>query len=356
MIKQGAEAKVYISTLFPAPIMTFTSSDQTGRATDSSYPEQTQAAKTLLKYRFPKTYRHQTLSSHLTSTRTTAEARALVRCSKAEVNTPGIVCVDDVQGVLGLELIEGRSVRELLGGGSEGDELEKSPSENELAVEGEGSELSEKDAIQLMKLIGEQIAKMHLAHVIHGDLTTSNMMARKKISGAMEIVSRRRAFRDARLYKSCPDVMQVLIDFGLSNTSTWPEDKAVDLYVLEKAFQSTHPSSDHLFSEILRSYQTTLESAHSAIGSVAQFERKKGQAKAEKGIITGQTIWKDIARKLEDGEWLDPLHLPIVVQYSLMLLQAKNFRLLYPLLSLYSSAPLIPSHSQSDYEGARGLW
>jgi len=36
--------------------------------------------------------------------------------------------------------------------------------------------------------------------------------------------------------------LQVLIDFGLSFTSTLPEDKAVDLYVLERALLSMHSS------------------------------------------------------------------------------------------------------------------
>ena len=36
--------------------------------------------------------------------------------------------------------------------------------------------------------------------------------------------------------------VQVLIDFGLSFTSTLPEDKAVDLYVLERALLSMHSS------------------------------------------------------------------------------------------------------------------
>ena len=39
---------------------------------------------------------------------------------------------------------------------------------------------------------------------------------------------------------------QYFIDFGLSCTSSLVEDKAVDLYVLERAFLSTHPESDSL--------------------------------------------------------------------------------------------------------------
>jgi len=34
----------------------------------------------------------------------------------------------------------------------------------------------------LMGMIGVEIAKMHYADVIHGDLTTSNMMLRRKTS------------------------------------------------------------------------------------------------------------------------------------------------------------------------------
>lgn len=51
--------------------------------------------------------------------------------------------------------------------------------------------------------------------VIHGDLTTSNMI-----------------YKDDQIY---------LIDFGLSYVKTSIEDRAVDLYVLERAFISTHP-------------------------------------------------------------------------------------------------------------------
>lgn len=41
-------------------------------------------------------------------------------------------------------------------------------------------------------------------------------------------------------------LMQVLIDFGLSQNSTFPEDKGVDLYVLERAFTSAHSTTDGL--------------------------------------------------------------------------------------------------------------
>jgi hypothetical protein len=102
-----------------------------------------------------------------------------------------------------------------------------------------------------------------------------------------------------------PFDLQYLIDFGLSSNSTMTEDKAVDLYVLERAFQSTHPSSDHLFSEILRSYQETLEATLPAPITPPSSVKQKagGKAKLDKGHIIGPTVWVDIQRRLEDGAY-----------------------------------------------------
>ncbi|KAI6024312.1 hypothetical protein EDC04DRAFT_2869506 [Pisolithus marmoratus] len=62
----------------------------------------------------------------------------------------------------------------------------------------------------LLNMIGVEIAKMHLADIIHGDLINSNMMLRKGSK-----------------------IWSVPIDFGLAYHSTMVEDKAVGLYVLE---------------------------------------------------------------------------------------------------------------------------
>lgn len=77
------------------------------------------------------------------------------------------------------------------------------------------------------------------------------------------------------------------------------EDKAVDLYVLERAFQSTHPCSEHLYAAIMNAYRTTLEESSDADLAVPIKEKKKGV----KGIIPGPTVWKEISRRLEDGKY-----------------------------------------------------
>ena len=73
--------------------------------------------------------------------------------------------------------------------------------------------------------------------MLHGDLTTSNIMISKE---GINI--------ENSLY---------LIDFGLSYKSTVIEDKAVDLYVLEKAFICSHPKLEDKFQLILDGYKET---------------------------------------------------------------------------------------------------
>jgi len=216
LISQGAEARVFKSTLYE------------------------DGPSILLKHRFSKQYRHRQLDTVLTKQRLSGEARALARCLKFGVIVPGVRYVDLEHGILGLEWIEGATVRRILGDDSEATSEEASSKENLEELLGQYGLTPD----ALMQKIGAALVKMHAADIIHGDLTTSNMMLRKDASGSTELV---------------------LIDFGLSYNSGLPEDKAVDLYVLERAFASTHPDSQSLFSTVLQSYS---QSASKAAGTV----------------------------------------------------------------------------------------
>lgn len=143
--------------------------------------------------------------------------------------------VDASEGVLGLEWIDGQSIRKLLPGA----EPEDDDDDEELDVTAESLEEYDLSLEDLMGLVGTEIAKMHLTDIIHGDLTTSNMMLRHP----------GRTGLPTSLY---------LIDFGLSYVSGLVEDKAVDLYVLERAFSSTHPESEPLFASVLKAYETKM--------------------------------------------------------------------------------------------------
>lgn len=99
-----------------------------------------------MKHRFPKKYRHPTLDSLLTRQRLQGEARALVRCLKSGVKVPGLRLVDLKNGVLGLEWIQGWSVRQVLGGGQEEDELNDNDDE-----EAEEEQEEEEDVLALLE-------------------------------------------------------------------------------------------------------------------------------------------------------------------------------------------------------------
>ncbi|RSH78985.1 serine/threonine-protein kinase bud32 [Apiotrichum porosum] len=250
LIKQGAEARVYsLPSLLPTPSIYWPPTTPASSST-SSTPAPTPV---ILKHRFPKTYRHPTLDASLTKTRLQFEARALARAGRAGVTVPKVLLVDEPAGILGIERVEGWSVREVLGGGAEGEveidhaeEVEREVGDDgpaaatgdEVVVESEGLAaltnlgVSQQD---LMAHIGTELARLHVAGVIHGDLTTSNMMVRLTPNAAhpYEIV---------------------LIDFGLSANGTIAETYAVDLYVLERAFASTHPASEGLYANVLDAY------------------------------------------------------------------------------------------------------
>jgi TP53 regulating kinase-like protein len=74
----------------------------------------------------------------------------------------------------------------------------------------------------LMRSIGSLVGVIHAAGLVHGDLTTSNIMVAN----------------NSDLY---------LIDFGLGQAEASAEDRGVDLYVLERALISAHPGAEHLF-------------------------------------------------------------------------------------------------------------
>jgi TP53 regulating kinase-like protein len=156
-IAQGAEAKIYLSD---------------GR---------------IIKERISKSYRIKEIDQKLRKERTKMEARILQRLARVGVNVPRVLKVDEAKTTLEIEEIKGEKVRDYL--------------------------LKSKDA-KIFRQIAKQVELMHAAGIVHGDLTTSNM-----------ILSKGKMF---------------LIDFGLSDHSDRVEDKAVDLHLLKECLKSKH--------------------------------------------------------------------------------------------------------------------
>ncbi|XP_039859192.1 EKC/KEOPS complex subunit TP53RK [Simochromis diagramma] len=202
LLKQGAEARVYRAEFLGTP--------------------------TIVKERFPKRYRHPALDEKLTHRRTVQEVRAILRCRRAGISAPVVYFVDYTCHCIFLEDIVGSStVRDYIASAQQSDSCK------ELKLQ------------RLAERVGQVLAKMHDEDVIHGDLTTSNMLLRPSPEGGESDL--------------------VLIDFGLSYISALPEDKGVDLYVLEKAFLSTHPNTEELFEKLLKSYTASSKKSSAVI-------------------------------------------------------------------------------------------
>ena len=137
--------------------------------------------KAVIKDRVPKGYRIAEIDDKIRRARTKEEAKLLSDAKRAGVKTPILYDVDLTKKAITMQEIEGQMLKDVI--------------DDDLAFR-----------------IGREVAKLHSADIIHGDITTSNIM-----------------LEDGKL---------VFIDFGLGRYSNLNEDKAVDLLVLKKSLQS----------------------------------------------------------------------------------------------------------------------
>ncbi len=160
--------------------------------------------KAVLKRRVQKTYRPKELDERLRRERTRSEARLLSKAKQSGVRTPLVFSVDLKNFEICMEFIKGTLLKDLAQGGS-----------------GEtGNKFGEKD----WETVGKNIKQLHSKDVIHGDLSTSNMILTEP----------------AETGKGKREKSIAFIDFGLGFISKETEDKAVDLLVLKKTLLSTH--------------------------------------------------------------------------------------------------------------------
>ena len=223
-----------------------------------------------LKYRPAKPWRHPTLDIRLTRHRVLSEARILLKCRREGVKVPGVLSLDweggPVDGTDGrksggwmmMEWIEGDTVRNLL---SSWLRIERSSATVEVEHAGQSTHKSREGPTDLMMRIGRVVGRMHAIGIVHGDLTTSNLMLRPAASSP----TASNGAYTSQLPGPSLEGEVVLIDFGLAAQSLQDEDKAVDLYVLEKAFGSTHPTAEDLFQEVLNAYRTSYKGAQAVL-------------------------------------------------------------------------------------------
>lgn len=188
------------------------------------YLEEWYGRKVIIKRRIPKAYRVRELDEKLRRDRTIREARLLSDARKAGVPTPIIYSIDLIENTIIMDFIQGSPVKTII------------------------QNMSEKEKKNIFTHIGILIGRLHNAGIIHGDLTTSNMILKNKI---------------------------YFIDFGLGDYSTEIEDKGVDLHLMRRALQSTHYAfAESGFEAVLEGYKKTEKESGDVIQRMNEIEKR----------------------------------------------------------------------------------
>ena len=167
--------------------------------------------KKVIKRRVKKSYRLPQIDEEIRKLRTRSEAKLLLKASRL-VSVPEIKNVDEESKEISIEFLEGKKLSEYL------------------------DSFSREDQKKICKMMGKNIARLHDSDIIHGDLTTSNMI-----------------LKDEKVF---------FIDFGLGFSSHKIEDKAVDLHLLRQALEARHFRNwETLFTEVKRGYSSSKNSS-----------------------------------------------------------------------------------------------
>lgn len=147
--------------------------------------------QTIRKQRIPKPYRHPELDKEIRTGRTVLEGRLLSDARRNGVPTPVVFQIDTESATLMMEYIEGPTLRDSI------------------------LSMSRPRIAQTFERLGQYVAKLHNGAMVHGDLTTSNVIT----DGADRLS---------------------IIDFGLGEFSAELEARGVDLHLLLRTLESSH--------------------------------------------------------------------------------------------------------------------
>ena len=178
--------------------------------------------KVVVKSRVVKGYRNPELDASLRNSRTKNEARLIQEARKHGVPTPIIYDIDLQSAEIVMEEIEGQRVKDAL------------------------NSVDRAEAEVICGEIGRLAALLHRAGMVHGDLTTSNMI-----------------LKQGRIW---------LIDFSLGSRNAEIEEMGVDMHLLKEAFHSAHSERFDLFEVVLASYAEHFPSAKAVVTKIKNIE------------------------------------------------------------------------------------
>lgn len=179
----------------------------------------------LVKERIKKSYRIESIDKKLREERTRKEVKIISDCRRIGINVPKVFSVDEKNFKIIMEFIDGKVLKEIL------------------------NSLDKNEVEKICFNIGKDVGKMHSYNIIHGDLTTSNMI-----------------FKDCKIY---------FIDFGLASYSNRIEDRAVDLHLFYEALKSVHYEVlDICWKSFLNGYRSEYKEAEKVLNRLEELEKR----------------------------------------------------------------------------------
>ena len=181
----------------------------------------------IVKDRLEKNYRIKEIDDKLRKFRTRREAKVLNKLEEMNFPAPRLMDMCDKAMQIRMEMVSGNKLRDVL----------------------------YKNPVALSEEIGKKVGILHKNNLIHGDLTTSNMILSKEI---------------------------YFIDFGLSFFSHKIEDKAVDLHLLKQALESKHYKVwEDCFKAALEAYKKESKDSEEVLKRLETVE-KRGRYKGKR--------------------------------------------------------------------------
>lgn len=258
LIKRGAEAEIYLSKWLDRDV--------------------------IVKKRITKRYRNKELDRTLRAKRIKTEAKLISDVRALGISTPIIYDIDSMECKLTMEHVDGIRVKEIL------------------------PKLSEKERKKLCNRIGRDIGVLHSNGIIHGDLTTSNMIVTGETGNSRNlpkicklhapkgayVLRNSKEFRTfvrnsqancvdyefgqsahiaAQIRKLPKDYKIYFIDLSMGEKNNEIEAKGTDLHVLKEAFESTHSELD-CFKYVLDGYKKEYEKANDVIMKIDEITKR----------------------------------------------------------------------------------
>ena len=177
----------------------------------------------VIKKRVSKKYRIKEIDEIIREQRTKREAMLMMAARVAGVGVPIIYDLRIKEKEIVMQYLDGERIKDVID--KRGDDWKK----------------------RVCREIGKAIANMHNNNIIHGDITTSNMI-----------------WMNNKLY---------FIDFGLGMKSGEDEDRGVDLHLLMEAFKAAHEDG-RLFKWVIESYKENFDGATNVIKKVEEIAKR----------------------------------------------------------------------------------